>query len=314
MASTPDTVSGAYEAMVPYWNKIDAILSGTDAMREATEYLPKFPLETDADYEYRRTTAPFTNVFRDIVENLSAKPFARTCQIKDDTASARMKELAADVDGRGNNLHVFAATTFYNGITHAVDWILVDHPKTPTNITVAKEKAIGARPYWVRIKARNMLAVYLSNINGREEVVHARILERSTRRVGFEEETVERVRVLNRDELISTDVETGMPTTSYGPATWELYEKRSEIVGASRRKKTTWVIVDSGIFSIGVIPLVPFVTGRRLKGEFVLNPIMSDAADVQIEHFQQETGLKAAPEGQNRRSAASAQEDDGGLP
>ncbi len=44
--------------------------------------------------------------------------------------------------------------------------------------------------------------------------------------------------------------------------------------------------------SIGVIPLVPFITGRRLGSSWRFHPPMRDAAELQIEHYQQESALK----------------------
>jgi len=42
-------------AMLSYWNLTDAIVEGIDALREAgEEYLPKFLLESEDQYNYRR--------------------------------------------------------------------------------------------------------------------------------------------------------------------------------------------------------------------------------------------------------------------
>lgn len=297
-ATTPETKSADYLAMEPYWTKVDTIMGGAEAMRAAgTTYLPQFPNETDTDYEHRRANAKFTNIYADIVSNLASKPFAEEVALSDD-ASDRFKELAQDIDGRGNNLHVFASETFFEGINKAIDWILVDYTRARPRadgrpLSIAEERSQGLRPYWVHIPATRLLAVYSDVVQGREIIVDARIRETATVRDGFGETTVRRVRHLSRAPIY--EVIEGVPTdriVGYAPATFTVYEQRA----TSRANRTQWVIVDSGQISIGVIALVPFITGRRKGGSWCFVPPMQDAADLQIEHYQQETALKSIKE------------------
>ena len=296
IVNTPDpsVASSDWEAMSSYWDKVEAILGGAESMREnGTTYLPQFPLESDDDYEHRRETAPFTNIFADIVENLASKPFSKEVGIADD-APQNIKDLIEDIDGRGNHLHVFAANMFYNGVAKAIDWILVDYPKVPKGLTQAGEKALGAKPYWVHVPAERVIAVYSAIINGKEEFVHVRISETRVERVGFEEVEVELIRVFDRPRVVTVDEETGVESESWGEPTFTLYRK--EVIVVRGREKINWVIEDQGPISIGVIPMVPFVCGRRKEGTWRVKPPMQDAADMQIEHFQQETNLKSIKE------------------
>lgn len=292
----PDTPSGDYSAMSGYWRMVATILDGAAAMRAAGEtYLPKFPNETQEDYDYRRKNAKFTNVYRDIVESLAAKPFATELGIKDGSASdtiagkpvkdekgksVRRGGLVEDIDGQGNHLNVFAAGLFFAGINDAISWILVDKQPVPAGATRAVERDIGARPYWVHIPAHRLLAVYSDTIAGKEEIVHARILEPETVRDGFGEKTVNRVRVLNREKLAPG---------SYAPATYQVWEEQAKSEGSSEKE---WVVVGEGPIAIGVISLVPFITGRRKGSSWQFVPPMQDAAYLQIEHFQAESNLK----------------------
>lgn len=284
----PDAPSGDYAAMKPYWDMVEAILGGAARMRAAGEaYLPRFINETREDYEYRRKNAKFTNVYRDIVENLASKPFSKEVDIVSGSASASVDNLKEDIDGQGNHLHVFAGNLFFQGINDAIGWIFVDKAPVPANASRADEKRIGARPYWLHIPAKRMLAVYSGVVAGQEVFVHARILEPVTARDGYGEKTVNRVRVLNRDPIIADGKVVG-----YGPATFELYEER-EAVGSQQKG---WVKIDGGAIAIGEIAIVPFVTGRRIEGTWRFVPPMQDAAYLQIEHYQQETNLKSIKE------------------
>lgn len=279
MDKNPNTPSSDAKAMAPYFAKVDTILGGTDAMRAAAEYLPKFPDETDKGYETRRKSAKFTNIFRDIVENLAQRPFQKEVELSDKGATPELKSFCEDVDGRGSHINSFAGQVFFAGIASSIDWILVDYTKdAPANASRAAEKAIGARPYWLRIPASSMLAVYSDIINGKEEFTHVRFLEPETTRDGWDEDTAERVRVLTRDAL-----EGG----GYAPARFEVWEKKKQTA-----KGEEWELIEEGPISIGVIPLVPFITGRRKGMSWQFDPPMRDAADLQIEHYQQESALK----------------------
>lgn len=279
---TPASTSSDYDAMAAYWSMISAILGGTPTMRAAGKtYLPKFPNESDTDYELRQQNAKFTNIFGDILDTLASKPFEREVQVKNADA---LVDLIEDVDGQGNHLHVFAAAAFHAGIANAIEWVLVDYTKdVPAGATKAQEESLGARPYWVRVPPQSLIAVYSESINGKETIVHARLREDVKEREGYGEVIRERVRVMDRE---LTRNERG-EVTGAGPATWELFEKQK---GANGQE--IWVSVGAGVYSIGIIPLVPFITGRRHGSSWVIKPPLADAAYLQIEHYQQESGLK----------------------
>ncbi len=280
MEETPDTTSSDYDSMQSFWRMTDAIMGGAGSMRAIKSYLPRFPDEPEQRYEFRRRNAKFTNIYRDIVENLAQRPFAKQLTISDENISDEMMQFAKDVDGRGNHLHVFAGEVFFAGINSAIDWIMVDYSKEISdNATREQERKTGARPYWVRYPAQNVLAAYTDMINGAEEFVHVRLHEFVTDRAGFSEQSIERVRVLNREK---------QDDGTYAPATFEVYQK-SEDSG----KIKEWISVEGpSPVSIGIIPIVPFITGRRLGNSWRLHPPMRDAAELQIELYQQESGLK----------------------
>lgn len=291
----PNTTSGDYDAMSPYWKMIDSILGGTEAMRKAgATYLPKFPNEGLGDWKYRLANSVFTNIYSDIVSGLSAKPFAEECTLED-AATQQFKDLADDIDGRGNSLHVFAGETFFWGVNYAIDWILVDYPKaqytSPRPLSIADEKAQGLRPYWVKVPATKMNAVYSACVNGKEIFVHARISEIVRERLGFYEVSIERIRIFNRDPIIDQFNR----VVGYQPATYEVWEKQS-LSGAVTSTANAWQIVEQGPITIGIIPIVPFITGKRIGSSWQFIPVMRDCAWTQIELYQAETGLKSLKE------------------
>jgi hypothetical protein len=300
-SSTPETVSTDYLAMRPYWQTVADILGGAPAMKAAGEtYLPRFPNETTDDYDYRRKNARFTNIYADVVTSLARKPFGEEIALADG-APDRVTALAEDIDGRGNNLHVFASETFFDGVNDAVSWVLVDYTRATERadgqrLSLADERVQGLRPYWVRIPANRMLAVYSDTVRGAEVITHARIREDVVMRDGFDEVAVERVRMFDRAPIYAM-LEDGTVTDTvidYGPAIFTIYERRVEAVG--RRTNNGWDIVDQGPVTLGVIPLVPFITGKRIGGGWRFYPPLQGVADLQVEHYQQETALKSIKE------------------
>ena len=276
----PSRPSPAHEAMASHWQTVRDVLGGVESMRRAgTRYLPQLPRETHEDYRYRLAATPLVNIYVDIATSLAAKPFAHEVGLAG-TVPPAVAEIAEDIDGDGNNLHVFAERLFFHALNDAVSWILVDYPAVPTNLTVAQERARRVRPHFVLIEAPDMLSVRWASIDGRSQVIEARIAERAlvTDEDG-EDRTADRVRVLVRDKL----------DDGYGPARWELWEKQELVAHPGR---WVWVLIDGGSITIGIVPLVPMVAGRQAGSRLVA--VLGDCLQLQIEHWQRESALKAA--------------------
>jgi hypothetical protein len=304
----PSTQSADYISMRVYMEDVSNILAGHDAiMRAGTRYLPQFAKEDNADYRDRVAYGKFTNIFRDILDNLSSKPFARTVDVVEGSKLKHpgIEEYIENIDGRGNHLHIFAGDVFFNAIGYSVDWIMVDKPPLPAVISVAEAEKSGARPYWERIAQENLLAVYSGIHRGKEVFTHVRVRENTFQRVGFVDQLVEQVRVYERP-LISKE--------NYGPAVWTLYRKKvrpgsqfhstnivteygtagSLPVNPPTLGSQEWEEVDRGTMAIGIIPLICVATGRRVPGTWRFLPTMKDVAHLQIKHYQAETNLEYA--------------------
>ena len=286
----PDTPSSDYLKMEPFWTMVADILDGAPAMRKlpgnVNPYLPRFPNETTSDYIYRVENAKFTNIYRDIAETLAAKPFSDEVTLQDG-ASEDLKKLQEDIDGAGNHLFSFAGQSFFAGINNAVDWIMVDYVKMQPGSTLADERRVGARPYWVHVPARRVIAVYSARVGAKEILVHVRILESGMTRDGFEEIWTNRVRVYDRAPIV--DLDSGK-VVDYAPATFTVWEQKTE--QKNGKSTSTWEVTDRGPITIGIIPMVPVIMGRRKEGTWQFIPPLQDAAYLQVEHFQQESGLK----------------------
>lgn len=268
-----DNAGADNRAMLEYWQLVNDIITGAKAMRDGHEkYLPKFPNENQADYDFRWKNAKFTNVYRDVVENLASKPFEQEISLIEtdtDKVPEQIAEFIEDVDGAGSHITTFAGDNFFNGINNAIDWILVDYPPAPEAVrTVAQERALGLRPFWTHVSAINVLEVRSRVMNGKERLTYVRILEH--------EPDGKYVRIFRADADL---------------AAWELYkEKVAAAPGVPVAEK--YEFVSSGPITINIIPMTPMITGRRIGRSWRFHPPMKDAAELQVELFQQESALK----------------------
>jgi hypothetical protein len=276
----PSNPSGAYSRMAADWTLVEDIIAGPAQVRAKGElYLPKNPAETLGEYQRRLKAAPWLSEFEDILASLAAKPFGEEVTFPATAAvSDRIKTLAEDIDGRGNNLTGFARPVFRRGIAKGCHAILVDNTGRGEARTVAEERAAGVRPYWVSLRADDILDLKTAFIGGRELAYHARIKERAVVRDGYAETIVERVRELNRAPVVGAlgKIE------SLGPPTWTLHEKQ-KVAGST---EAVWVVVGEGVFApLSEIPLALFWTGEREGPQFVRSPIAA-LADKQMELYR----------------------------
>lgn len=285
---SPDDRAHDFEAMHGYWEMVDDFLHGADTViSEGRKYLPKFANEGDDDYKDRLNNAKFTNILRDICEDLAAKPFAKELNFADaDKVPEEMMKLAEDIDGRGNHMHVFAADVLFWSIPNGLDFILVDKTRVRAGATLAEERAAGARPYWLRIPASCMIAAYTAMIDGREQFVHVRFEEERYERDGqFGEKEIERVRVFNRERVVGAD-----GSVTWSAPTYEVWEERKK----EGQQEEEWVLIpeESGVLPIPFIPLVPVLTGKRIGTSWEILPPMRDVVHLQKKHYQNETNLE----------------------
>ncbi|TGU44647.1 DUF4055 domain-containing protein [Mesorhizobium sp. M2D.F.Ca.ET.145.01.1.1] len=271
--ATVDKPSAAYEAMLPAWTLISDIVAGAAAVRAKGElYLPKYEDETRQEYERRKKSAPWRPEFVDVLRSLASKPFGKDVAL-DEKTSQRIKDLAEDIDARGNSLTAFARSAFREGIADGLHGILVDFPSMSSVMTLADEKASGVRPYWLHVCADDIIALYTDIIDGVEKVTHVRIKECVIVRDGFGEREVNRVRVLFLDALNKPQ--------------WQLWEQQN---ATNTVEKPKYVMIGEGPITLDAIPLVLFWTGER-KGEHFVIPPLLDLADMQIELYRAQSRL-----------------------
>jgi len=263
--------SSDIDSMVPYWDKVEDIVEGQHRIKGASkQYLPMFPDEAGEEYKFRLSLAKFTNIYRDVLEGLAYKPFEEEITvIGGDSVPTEVHEFIEDVDGAGNNISVFSALTFFNGINNAIDWVLIDYPAPDVSIvTVADAKRANIRPFWSHILAKNVLEVRTAVIGAKEVISYFRVFEPSL--------------TLDKNDCVRVFEREG------DTITWTLYEK----VEQPKKPEDGFVKIQEGVLSVNLIPVVPFITGRREGKSYKFMPVMRDAADLQITLYQNESALE----------------------
>ncbi|WP_337022538.1 MULTISPECIES: DUF4055 domain-containing protein [unclassified Pantoea] len=253
------------ESMAGCWPMISALLGGTAAMRLAGKtYLPQWPNEEAAFYQSRLNTATLFPAFSRTVEVLSGKPFSRPVTWDDKIVPVRIRDMFADVDLQGTNLHSFLADICEEAMAYGLCGILVEHPPTRKDLTRAEERQCGLRPYFVKVTANSLLDYDSERVNGQETFTMLRFVESVSERDPENEfvvNAVEQVRVLN-------------------PGRWRIYrEKRNETTGAME-----WQLHDEGTTSLQKITFVPVYGDKR--GFMTGRPPLAELAWLNVEHWQ----------------------------
>lgn len=252
-----------YYENIASWNMIDALMGGTETMRAArTDYLPQEPDESVLAYETRLNKTVLFNAFKRTILYLISQVFSSPVLLESDVPS-KIKDYGENIDQKGNNLSVFCKKWFKNGITDGTGAILVDYPKVDTSKvkTKADEDKEGVRPYWVLIKARDIIGWRTSLINGREKLIQVRIREVVKVPDGvYGVKDSLRVRVLV-------------------PGAYELWEFVEE-------PKAGWILKESGEMKpLDEIPLVLFKPGEEIT-YMTSDPPLEDLAYLNVAHWQ----------------------------
>ena len=251
-----NTTSAAYQVMEPRFAKANALLGGTETMREAGEvYLPRYARETERNWKNRLTRATLYNYFKRCVDSLSSKPFSAPVQLKN--FDPKLEEIVENIDQNGTNLTVFCADLFKSAMARGLAFIYVDYPTSEVEPqTLAEEKAFGFQPFFRAIAPENLIFARSEMIDGKEVLTQIRIkIDELVPDGDFGERISQRVEIITRDRI---EVQ-------------ELQNKR-------------WTSISSRVNTFGEIPLAVYYADK--EDFFVSRLPLGDLADKNIEHWQ----------------------------
>jgi len=156
---------------------IDDLLGGTYSMRKAgREHLFQMPLEDEKAYKNRLNRSTLYPALSETLSQMCGRVFFDPINTVDVDEKIQ-QEFLPDVDLLGNNLDVFASQWFYAALAYGVSFVLVDYSHIQQAITLADEKALGARPYLIHIKPQAVLGIKYERINGQTRLTQFRYKE-----------------------------------------------------------------------------------------------------------------------------------------
>jgi len=250
---------------------VNALLGGTKAMKDAGEkFLPQEPKESDELYQQRLKRSYLFNAFGRTISYLGGQVFAQPVKLLPDTPS-EMQSTATkdgyeeDIDLKGNNLDAFLKPVFERGIADGVTCVLVDYPPTTTTgvVSIADEKKVGLRPYWVHVPSSAIIGWRTTLVNGKTVFTQLRIKEIEEVDDGqYGVKRVNRIRVLE-------------------PGRWFLFEQRVN----ESTNQNEWVRIGSAETTLDVIPLAVFMPGRKIS-DLTAMPPLEDLAYMNLAHWQ----------------------------
>jgi hypothetical protein len=242
------------------WHVLEALVSGTPAMRKAGEaLLPKWPNEEAAAHCARLKTATLFPAYRRTVGVMAGKPFSKALTLKD--APSQIEQWAQDIDLQGVSLHTFAAEMFDESF-YGLAGILVEYPRVEGDVpqTVAAAESAGLRPYWVRVKHNQLLGWKVALTADGLALTQLRLMETVDEEDGeWGTKAVEQVRVLE-------------------PGKWRTFRKNA---------RNEWLLHQEGTTTLNVVPFVPLY-GFRL-GFMVGAPPLADLAYLNVKHWQSQS-------------------------
>jgi hypothetical protein len=250
----PTKQSPDAEAMADYLETVDDVVSGIQAMRQNFQ---KYVPKFPKERKERYQLRKELSKMTNVFRDVLEGLASKpfSREVQVKEPIGPAKDLIENIDGRGNHISVFAGAAFFQAIADSITWIRVDYPAGQTFRNREEERAAGVRPYWVHVNHKDVLEIRSERQGGGEKITYMRM---------YESPGV----IL---ELWETE--------------WRKWEKD---------ENGEWVEGGSGLITIGMVPMVPVITGRRKGKSWTFYPPMKDALDAQVDLFQQQCALKFA--------------------
>jgi hypothetical protein len=241
------------------------LMGGTAAMRKAGKtYLPQEEAESDVKYLARLERTTLYNGYKRTLKKLVGEVFSMPIAESEDMED-ELKDWCNNIDNAGTNINKFCMNVLEDGIHNGVTHLMVDYPPTHGAKTVAQQKALKARPYWVSVKSKSVIGWRFEMVDGAKRLAQLRIKEDVEKANGkYGVTTVERIRILE-------------------PGKFTVYEKNDagdwEIAIDDQGRPM------EGTTSLTVIPFVTLMFGDT-EDDMTALPPLDDLCWLNLTHWQ----------------------------
>ena len=263
------------------WEIMKAVTAGTEYLRQNSEtFLPLEPREDYTAYLARVNRAVFTPYTQRLIRAAAGLILRKPISV---TGDAYWTEVFnKDVDGCGSDLDEYARRLVTCALTYGHSHILVDFPAPSAARSLAEERALNRRPYWIEVDPTDVYGWRLDREVNYGSLTQVRIGEKAVVSDGeFGEKVYDQVRVIEpgryrvfRQEEKKLEMQGPFPY----PASFDQSDATSE-----------YELVESGDFSLGQIPLVTIYADK--KDTMTSRPPLLDIAHLNLAHFQRQADL-----------------------
>jgi hypothetical protein len=281
-SDSPFTRTRAVLDMMRGWEIMKAVSLGTEYLRENSEtFLPLEPREDYTAYLARVNRAVFSPFTQRLVRAAAGLILRKPIVLEGDPYWSEI--FAKDVDGCGSDLDEYARRLLICALTYGHCHTLVDFPAPTGARSLAEERALNRRPYWIEIDPQNVYGWRLDREVNYGKLIQVRIAEKAVVPDGrFGEKVYDQIRVIE-------------------PGRYEIYrqlESRKDMYGQMPYPNSfdttgsaggAYEIIESGAYSLGDIPLVTLYSNK--VDTLVSKPPLLDIAYLNLAHFQRQADL-----------------------
>ena len=264
------------------WEIMTAVTNGTEYLRENSEtFLPLEPREDYAAYLARVNRAVFSPYTQRLIRAAAGLILRKPISIEGDPYWTEV--FNKNVDGCGSDIDEYARRQAICALTYGHCHTLVDFPAPTDARTLAEERALNRRPYWIEIEPKNIYGWRLDRDSNYGSLTQVRIAEKAVVPDGdFGEKVYDQVRVIE-------------------PGRYRIYrrdQQENQLQGSSAYpnsydQTTTaggeYEIVEQGAFDLEDIPLIT-VYANKVETMSSRPPLL-DIAYLNLAHFQRQADL-----------------------
>ena len=264
------------------WEIMKAVTLGTEYLRNNSEsFLPLEPREDYQAYQSRVDRAVFSPYTQRLIRAATGLILRKPITLIGDPYWTDV--FAKDVDGCKSDLDEYARRVLICSLTYGQSHVLVDYPAPTGALSLAEERALNRRPYWIEVDPMNIYGWRLDREVNYGNLIQVRIGEQAVVPSGeFGEEVFDQVRVIEPGKYrVYRDKEKNK----------DLYWKDSSYAGNFNAPagEQEFDLVESGEFSLGEVPLVTIYSGKT--DTMTSNPPLLDIAYLNLAHIQRQADL-----------------------
>lgn len=243
---------------------IDDLLGGTATMRRAGQaYLFKMEMEEANSYRNRLERSTLYPALSETLSQMTGRVFFRPINVVD--VDETIQPLFDDIDLAGNNLDVFASNWFYSALAYGCSFALIDFTRVGEAKSLAEEKALNARPYWLHIKLHQVLGIKTDRHNGKQRITQFRfVVNEQVDDGNFGVKTIKHIYVYEVGKV----------------------SRYAEIDGEFTLAEELQLTAQNKLLDF--VPVVPFVTKRNELTGTVEPPLM-ELAYLNVKHWQSQS-------------------------